>query len=402
MSLPERTPPDSNVSPVNPQAAPQTKLLAVDVLRGLAALGVAWFHSRVDLWVGFRAIQASPETYTPLDRFLSLFSLPVSQLGGLVMLFFVLSGFCIHLPNATTNHPASLHLGVYGVRRFFRIVPAYLLTLLLCLLAAVLLWAARSGAMPDWRVYGASALMLQNWLLGGTQIDLNPSLWSIPVEVEFYLVYPLLLWLRRRHGLMAAAALTLLFTAIGCGLFATGSPWAGSTFFGYALIWNAGAWLAEAFVQGRLPHWNGWTTFALFSTLSLTLVGGLLEANEFWLHYGWGVVSFLLLLWMLGAGRSHFLPERTWLKPWVFIGTVSYSLYLLHFPLFKLAGAAWMALYGSKPHSFLVSTIATVLVIPMSWIFYRWIEFPTHQIARHLGRTLQPPQAKLPSPLQRE
>lgn len=381
-----------------PKLPPPAKLPAVDVLRGLAALGVAWFHSRVDLWVGFRAIQASPETHTPLDRLLSLLSLPVSQLGGLVMLFFVLSGFCIHLPNATSSHPASLCLGVYGVRRFFRIVPAYLVTLLLCLLAAVLLWSTKSGTMPDWRVYGASALMLQNWLLGGTQIELNPSLWSIPVEVEFYLVYPLLLWLWRRHGLGAAAVLTGLFTLIGCVLFASGSPWAKSTFFGYALIWNAGAWLAEAFVQGRLPRWNGWFTVAFFSTLTLTLAGGLLETNPFWLHYGWGTVSFLLLLWMLGAGRAHFLPERTWLKPWVFIGTVSYSLYLLHFPLFKLAGAAWIALYGSKPDSFLVPTVSTVLVIPFAWIFYRWIEAPTHQIARNLARSLQAPPPRLPSP----
>ena len=365
------------------------KLPAVDVLRGLAALGVAWFHSRVDLWVGYRAIQASPQTHTTLDRLLSLFSLPVSQLGGLVMLFFVLSGFCIHLPNAASNHPTSLHLGVYGVRRFFRIVPAYLAALLFCLLAAVLLWRTGSAPLPDWHVYGASALLVQNWLLGGTQIALNPSLWSIPVEVEFYLVYPLLLWLWRRHGLGAAAGLTLLFTAFGFALFAIGSPWAGTTFFAYALIWNAGAWLAEAFLQDRLPHWTSWFTLALFSTLSLTLMGGLLGADPFWLHYGWGTVSFLLLLWVLGSGRAHFLPERTWLKPWVFIGTVSYSLYLLHFPLFKLAGAAWVAVYGAKPASFLVPTLATLLVIPFAWIFYRWIEWPTHQLARQLGRSLQ-------------
>jgi peptidoglycan/LPS O-acetylase OafA/YrhL len=156
--------------------------------------------------------------------------------------------------------------------------------------------------------------------------------------------------------------------------------------------------LAEAFVQGRLPRWNGWFTVAFFSTLTLTLAGGLLETNPFWLHYGWGTVSFLLLLWMLGAGRAHFLPERTWLKPWVFIGTVSYSLYLLHFPLFKLAGAAWIALYGSKPDSFLVPTVSTVLVIPFAWIFYRWIEAPTHQIARNLARSLQAPPPRLPSP----
>jgi peptidoglycan/LPS O-acetylase OafA/YrhL len=55
-------------------------------------------------------------------------------------------------------------------------------------------------------------------------------------------------------------------------------------------------------------------------------------------------------------------------------------------------------LYGSQPDSFLVPTVSTVLVIPFAWIFYRWIESPTHQIARNLARTLQAPPPRLPSP----
>ena len=73
------------------------KLPAIDVLRGVAALGVAWYHSRVDLWVGFKAIQADPEAYSVFDWGLSFLSLPISQMGSMVMLFFVLSGFCIHI-----------------------------------------------------------------------------------------------------------------------------------------------------------------------------------------------------------------------------------------------------------------------------------------------------------------
>jgi peptidoglycan/LPS O-acetylase OafA/YrhL len=62
--------------------------------------GWRWYHSRVDLWVGFKAIQANPAEFTGFDRALSWFSLPISQMGSMVMLFFVLSGFCIHLPIA--------------------------------------------------------------------------------------------------------------------------------------------------------------------------------------------------------------------------------------------------------------------------------------------------------------
>lgn len=73
----------------------------------------------------------------------------------------------------------------------------------------------------------------------------------------------------------------------------------------------------------------------------------------------------------------------------MFTGTVSYSLYLLHFPLFKMAGYAWVQVYGSKPESFLVPSIATFLVIPVVWFFYSAVELPTHQFARNLGGAIQ-------------
>jgi peptidoglycan/LPS O-acetylase OafA/YrhL len=111
--------------------------------------------------------------------------------------------------------------------------------------------------------------------------------------------------------------------------------------------------------------------------------------NHFYLHYGWALFSFLLLLWVLGAGAHFFVESSWWMPPLVFAGTVSYSLYLLHFPLFKLAGSAWFQIYGSKPESFLLPTLATVFVLPFAWIFYRLIELPTHELGRQWGAAIQ-------------
>ena len=144
--------------------ANRPKLPGLDVLRGFAALGVAWFHSRVDLWVGFKAIHADPASYSTFDWALSYFSLPVSQMGGVVMLFFVLSGFCIHLPIASKNR--SPNWRAYAVRRFLRIYPAYLIVLLLCLLAAFVWFGASGDQSGELNVYAASAVMAQNWLFG--------------------------------------------------------------------------------------------------------------------------------------------------------------------------------------------------------------------------------------------
>ena len=208
------------------------KLPAIDVLRGVAALGVAWFHSRVDLWVGFKAIKADPSSYSSLDRVLSFLSLPVSQMGGLVMLFFVLSGFCIHLPIARKN--ITPNWTAYAVRRILRIYPAYLIALLLCFLATIFLPKGLAGSFSEIPLYISSAAMAQNWIYAGSQIGMNPSLWSIPIEVEFYLVYPLLLILWRKQGFVSALVFTLICTFVGLGMFLLGFGHSMVTFFKYA------------------------------------------------------------------------------------------------------------------------------------------------------------------------
>ena len=379
-----------NQAPATDLAKPletSMKLPSIDVLRGVAALGVAWFHSRVDLWVGFKAIQADPGAYSAFDRGLSFLSLPISQMGGIVMLFFVLSGFCIHLPVASKGITPNWR--AYAVRRLLRIYPAYLAVLLFCFLAALIFFNGLNGQFTEISLYAASAAMIQNWVFGGSQVAMNPSLWTIPIEVESYLVYPLLLWLFRKLGLRVAIAFTLFCTGIGATLFYLGYGQSTATFFKYAIIWNSGAWLAEAYARGRLPRWTRWHFMGMVGAAVVTMMLGLAGVNYFYLHYGWALCSFLLLLWVLGPGATFFFGNQWWVPPLVFTGTVSYSLYLLHFPLFKLAGAAWIHLYGSKPESFLVPTLATVLVVPMAWVFYRLIELPSHDLARKLGSSIQ-------------
>lgn len=363
------------------------KLPAIDVLRGVAALGVAWYHSRVDLWVGFKAIQADPGSYSAFDRALSFLSLPVSQMGSMVMLFFVLSGFCIHLPFAIKG--ITPNWNAYAVRRLLRIYPAYLAVLFFCFLAALIFFNGANGQFAEFKLYAASAALIQNWVFGGSQVAMNPSLWTIPVEVKFYLVYPLLLWLLRKLGLRAAVAFTMLCTAIGATLFYLGHSQSTESFFKYAIIWNSGAWLAEVYARGRLPRWSKWHFMGMVGIAVLTMMLGLAGVNVFYLHYGWALCSFLLLMWVLGPGEMFFSRNHWLVPPLMFTGTVSYSLYLLHFPLFKLAGAAWIHLYGSKPESFLLPTLATLMVIPMAWFFYRLIELPSHDLARKLGSFIQ-------------
>jgi peptidoglycan/LPS O-acetylase OafA/YrhL len=358
------------------------KLPAVDVLRGIAALGVAWYHSRVDLWVGFKAIQANPADFSAVDRALSWLSLPVSQMGSMVMLFFVLSGFCIHLPIAGMG--SMIDWRTYAVRRFFRMYPAYLATLILCMICAWILYWHGFANSPVLSEYIISAFMFQNWFFGH-QVGMNPSLWSIPVEVELYLVYPLLLLIHIRLGFGFALAFTLACTAFGWVFFLLGWENLWGSFFRYAIVWNAGAWLAECFMCGNLPTWTIWHSIIMFGVFGLSMLAGLVGIDSYHISYGWAFSSFLLLWWSLGPGESFFKRPSALLRWMGFCGMLSYSIYLLHFPLFRLVGAAWVSAFGSKPESFLVPTMGTLLAIPIAWLLYHAVEKPALKIGRSLA-----------------
>lgn len=361
------------------------KLVGIDILRGVAAIGVAWFHSRTDLWVGFREIQADPDSYSLAVRALSFVSLPVSQLGALVMLFFVLSGFCIHLPLANSDRP--LNGRSYAIRRFFRIYPAYLAAIALSACFALFLSRFDSFAQINSDLYVASIAMTQNWLFDGGQIAMNPSLWSIPVEVELYVLYPLLLMVHRTWPGKPTFLFVLLLTIAGVSMHLTGLGNASGSFFKYTIIWCAGAWLAERYREETLPRWRSWYAWVGLLLTMMTMLAGLLGVAVFYLHYGWGLVSFILLWGILSSSESQVtlakFPRLNGMLTGV--GTISYSVYLIHYPLFRLAGALWVNHYGSKPETFLVPTVAMICVIPFAWVFYRLFELPFIALGRRLA-----------------
>ena len=365
--------------------AKPSNLVAVDEMRGISALAVAWFHSRSDLWIGFKSINADRAAYSVFDRVLSYFSLPVSQMGGLVMLFFVLSGFCIHLPTARRKVAPSWN--IYFARRFLRIYPPYLAIILICLLLARAFLYSNPGEFKEWDVYGLSVLMIQNWVGNGSQISLNPSLWTIPVEMALYIFYPVSLFIRGRFKLSVSVAYTLFLAVVSFALFTVGNHQSLASLLSYVVIWNSGAWLAEAYQEDKIPRIANFHCVSLILVLSiLVMLADYVDVNTYYINFGWGLIAFLLMIWSLGAGSSMFSPGHWLTRFMVFIGTISYSLYLVHYPLFKLLGDLWIQIFGSKPVSFLIPSLATIIVIPISFFFYVYFEKPSHEISKRLTR----------------
>jgi peptidoglycan/LPS O-acetylase OafA/YrhL len=262
------------------------------------------------------------------------------------------------------------------------------------LIGSFLLYSLFGQSFPDLKIYAASIGLMQNWIFDH-QIHMNISLWSIPVEVEFYIVYPFLYWLFVRYGFRVSFLFVFLCGCFGSIMFLYRIGNYSGSFFNYLAIWSSGAWLAEKYASNDLPKWSfrhGCFLFFVF-TATVTLSGlqsfGKLSDNiSFYLFLGWGLFFFLILWWVLGPGGRFFVLSNRVVRFFVFLGTISYSIYLLHFPLFKISSYIWMNIFGTKPESFLVPTLAVLIVIPFSWVFYRLIELPSIEIGRRLSKDL--------------
>ncbi len=366
-----------------PTRRPTAALLSIDVLRGVSALGVVLFHSRVDLWIGLGTLRTNPAEFSAFDRWSGWLSAPFSQFGYLVMLFFVISGFCIHLPYAGRAEMPNWR--VYGIRRFWRIVPPYLAAIILSFIVFFLLQEGSEAASAQGHVALWSALFGQNYIYGGGQMASNPSLWSIPVEVELYLAYVAIAMGVRVFRISSDTVfwVTGSASALALVLFALGWQLAEVNFLKFWVIWWSGAWLAEKWSLGTLPNWTGLGRWIAVGAFAVTAAMTVARMPSAYLHFGWGALSFCGLWWALAA---RWEPRGWGWRALGKLGLFSYSLYLIHFPLLQAMGAGWRTWFGEKAASIGVPIAGALLCIPAAWLFYLAVEQPCHALGRRLGQ----------------
>src|SRR4051812_12166801 len=187
----------------------EAHLQLIDQLRGVAILAVFAFHC---LHSSFGHDQLGwgrwfPEFLAAKKSFLAVLPLTFGWAG--VAIFFVVSGFCIHL--SYLRHTAD-DWRAFFVRRFFRIYPPYFVALIGFALLFPLSRLAFDTAF-DWVQLASHALLVHNFD-EDTFLGINGAFWTIAVEVQLYLLYPVLLGLVKRLGwkrtLIALAVIELL------------------------------------------------------------------------------------------------------------------------------------------------------------------------------------------------
>jgi peptidoglycan/LPS O-acetylase OafA/YrhL len=320
-----------------------------------------------------------------------------------VDVFFVISGFLItgHLQREYAG-TGTIRLVDFWGRRARRLMPAAALVLTVTWLASRLLLPATRLADTASQIL-ASALYFQNWRLAWNAVnylDANvpaspvQHFWSLSVEEQFYLGWPLLFllaaltalaprsaWSRRtrnpeelrRRGHLAMLALAALVVAASLcySVYDTNTDPAAAYFVTTTRIWELGLGgiiaLLPARVSARLGRYGalGWAGLALVIAAAFTLSGSGFPGLLALLPAGGAA-----LLILGGSAGARFGPARlTSARPMVFTGGISYSLYLWHWPLIVL----WTARSGHPPGWRSGSLIIVVSVL-LSWATKVWVE----------------------------
>ena len=366
---------------------------SLDALRGIAAVSVMYAHilyiyGTKDLWV------TSAKHGNFLAFLLARTPVGIFFTGGeAVILFFILSGFVLSLP-FLAGRPQSY--STFVVRRIFRIYPPYAAALFIAIavrnavgvepVAGITSWLASFWQTPPTLETVAGYLAMTGYPVH-TRIDF--SVWSLIHEMRISLIFPLLL-AATSHGRLWLRLAAFFVFSFACAWWSIHiGKWAPSVQLVVQTMLQTGSfvwffvvgielarhryaianWIAS---RGRIFCVALFSLAACFYGVRL-IFPALGPAPESDFIVGIGAAGFVALTF----GRARFDRWLTW-EPFLFLGKVSYSLYLFH-PIVILA-----FVYGL--HKALSPEMILVAIAPASllaaWAGQRFIEEPSMQLGR--------------------
>ncbi|MGN6610892.1 MAG: acyltransferase family protein [Angustibacter sp.] len=364
------------------------RLPALDGLRGVAAFVVLVHHALLTVPVLAAPYYSGRPPAGEQRLAWMLVSTPVHLVWAgteAVFVFFVLSGLVLTLPVGRA-------VGSYGWRAYYprRLVRLYVPVVAAVVLGSLLpLVVTRDGgaAMGAWLAHRppqptAEGVLADVTLVGGVSRLISP-LWSLQWEVWFSLLLPafVVAAVKGRRWVWSQAALLVVLTGLGE---ATARPW-----LTYLPMFGAGVLLAT-----HLEDVRAWGARLGSRTWAAAVAGAVLLLSSYWLVLPQDVDPAVLTMSrpaalvgavvVVVAAASWDVAQRvlTW-KPVHWLGTISFSLYLVHEPI--VIATAYVVGPGRSEW---VLPLALPVALLVATGFYRLVEQPSHRLARRLSARL--------------
>lgn len=341
------------------KAAPTPLLPGIQLLRGMAALGVVVHHT-LELTNGSRHPFAPKWTVT-------------AGAAG-VDLFFVISGFIMVWTNFAPDRRIRTPF-VFLLERAKRIYPLYWVFLV----AIVLIWSAgflKNQNWGYWNIFNSALLMPDS-----RQVIFVA--WTLIFEILFYIVFAVMLSTRSRTVCAIGSSAALLMIMSASALLPPG-PY--KTVFAdpITLEFIAGIWIA-VFFRTFQPKLKGYWLVAIAGVLMIATAGVALpqtgppnQLNGWYRVFGWGLPAALIVLALVPLSSAA-APLLRWC---LHLGDASYALYLSH--VFIMLGygrllkqAGFQAIPQQGP-----ALVVIGLCIGLALVSHRYLELPLSRLLR--------------------
>jgi len=312
------------------------RLKNVDILRGIAAISVTYFHLSGSTDLTAKIANTGKWGYLGVD------------------IFFVISGFIL---------PYSLHQRRYQIRdffkfiakRFLRIGPAYLITIAISIALAI----SAGQSIPSWQTILAHLGYL-NYILGYE--SLSPVFWTLAIEFQFYLLLGLSFQLiSHRSNIWPMLLIGLMFALS----FISSSHFIPSWFslFAFGIL-----------IYRKVMLNTSTIIFWLANTVILIFAGfrnGIPEALT-------GLATSLSILYLNINSNTLVYKCLLWL------GTVSYSLYLVHWHIGRVGVAVFRHIHLIGDFEYLRLLVGLIIALVSAWVLYLTIEKPSYHLSNQI------------------
>ncbi|KIA95117.1 hypothetical protein OC25_07195 [Pedobacter kyungheensis] len=343
-------------------------LRVLDGLRGLSAIYVLIHHARLTLTQPyFNGLSKHPEQYQWYDKLMVYFFSLFKFGHEAVIIFFVLSGFLIHFRYAGAQYSFSeFKLNQYLKKRIIRIYPTLIVSFIICFLTDYILRAITGDSYPLSQ-YSLGRFLFNLFLIPESPLwGSNYPVWSLKHEWFFYLMYPLLLWCYHQQRIVPLLLSIALFVAY---LFDYKIDYIGAAAYTIS-IWLLGAIMATVYQQNA----------RLFNYIPILIVCCLaypfivrINSNYPWLDLCFGLITTGFIALIIKKNNSLLARALSYLA---WLGTFSYSLYLLHFPILLLFKG--LAIHYNKnrelPYHLWYVTGSIMAIIPIVYLIYYYSE----------------------------
>lgn len=346
-------------------------LKALDGLRGIAAIYVLVHHARLALTQSYyNGLNLHPEKYEWYDKVMVYF-FGIFKFGHeAVIVFFVLSGFLIHLKQAKPDYNfEDFKIIKYIQKRIIRIYPTLLVSLLLCFLfdytKYLFIEDISTSIFSKYNVYNfvCNFFLIPDSPAWGN----NSPIWSLKHEWFFYIIYPLLLWLAQKHF---SFSLFIIMGLYFCFIFDINVPLINSAAY-TLVVWILGCVLAELY-QKQKSHLLKWIPYLTLLVIPYFI---LRKPNMYFpfsdIIFGFITIGFLTFIINEKKGITKLiLTKFTWL------GAFSYSIYLLHYPFLDFYQTLILNYQPNNilPYHLWYVVLSVIITLPIIYLIYYYTE----------------------------